>query len=171
MCIGTQSKSFRYENGFGGEIGVKFNRNNDIILIIEELKGNKFEFVFASEDDQTLNYLDIILTNLIAYYNTFDFNYGRKINESKLAMEFRVRNENGSILEMGAYGEAGICFTIINKDSKEAKILFTQDDKTVLESFKVDLSNVIKKNIAKLPPVTINVAGSNEAPHSYKEIK
>lgn len=170
MCVGTQSKSIRYENSEGDEIGVKFNRNNDIIIIIEKKAGASYSFLFSKEDDQTLNYFENILTNVVSYYNTFDMNYGRKINESNKGMAFKVIGEGGSYLEIGVNSEIGVRFEIQNSgDHKCVNFTFTREDKTVLEMFKTDLGNIIRKNVSKLPPVVINASSRAEIHHSLKD--
>ena len=171
MCIGTQSKSIRYENSVGDEIGIKFNRNNDIILIIEKKQGASYSFLFSKEDDQTLTYFENILTNVISYYNTFDVNYGRKVNESNKGMAFKVIGEGGSYIEIVANRDIGIRFEIQNAgDFHCVNFTFTREDKTVLEMFKSDLGSVIKKNISKLPSVMTNASSNAELTRTYKDI-
>lgn len=169
MCVGTQSKSIRYENSVGDEIGVKFNRNNDIIILIEKKEGASYSFLFSKEDDQTLNYFENILTNVISYYNTFDMNYGRKINSSNKGMAFKVMDRDGASLEVAVRSEIGIRFEIQGSDSKCVNFLFSAEDKAVLEMFKSDLGSVIKKNIAKLPPVMVNASSTAEIPRTFKD--
>ncbi len=169
MCIGTQSKSLRYSNSNGDEIGVKFNRNKDIIILVENTKNVSKFFTFSAEDDQTLNYFENILTNMIAYYHTFDMNYGRKINSSDKGMAFKIMDRDGASLEVAVRSEIGIRFEIQTPDGKCVNFLFTAEDKSVLEMFKSDLGSVIKKNIAKLPPVMVNASSAAEIPRTFEK--
>jgi tricorn protease-like protein len=169
MCIGTQSKSLRFSNSNGDEIGIKFNRNKDIILLIENNKHVSMFFTFSADDDQTLNYFENILTNMISYYHTFDMNYGRKINSSDKGMAFKVMDRDGASLEVAVRSEIGIRFEIQGSDSKCVNFLFSAEDKAVLEMFKSDLGSVIKKNIAKLPPVMVNASSTAEIPRTFKD--
>lgn len=158
MCLGNQSKSMRYGNSNGDEIGVKFNRHGEVIIVIESSRGACKSFTFGSDDDQTLNYFENILTNLISYYNTFDVNYGRKVNGSKKGMAYKVIGLDGCSLEVGTNSEIGIRFEIQGIDATCVNFIFLPEDKPILEMFKTDLANVIKRNISKLPPVNMNSA-------------
>lgn len=169
MCIGTQSKSVRFSNSNGDEIGVKFNRNKDIIILIENNKHVSKFFTFSADDDQTLNYFENILTNLISYYHTFDMNYGRKINSSDKGMAFKVMGSDGSSLEVAVRSEIGIRFEIQDTDHTCVNFLFSAEDKAVLEMFKSDLGSVIKKNMAKLPPVMVNASSNAEIPRTFEK--
>lgn len=153
MCLGSQAKSIRYENAGCAEIGVKFNRSGDIILVVENVKSKK-EFCFQLDDIPTLNVFEIMFTNIVGFYNSFDKNYGRKVNDSQMNMLFKIVDREGNSLEVGAGREVGIRFEIQSTDGVAVKFTFAPEDKNILEMFKMDLSNVIKNNMVKLPPVT-----------------
>jgi len=169
MCIGTQSKSLRYSNSNCDEIGVKFNRNRDTIILVENNEGVCKNFTFSGSDDQVLNYFENILTNMISYYNTFCFHYGRKTNTSNMGMSYKVLGEDGSSLEVSVNGELGIRFEIEDSDHMSASFNFSKEDKTVLEMFKTDLTNVLRNNIHKLPPVAVNASSDAEVVRTFSK--
>lgn len=153
MCLGSQAKSIRYENAGCAEIGVKFNRNGDIVLVLEN-NNTKKEFCFQVNDVQTLNVFEIMFTNVVNYYRSFDKNYGRKVNDSDMNMMFKIVDLHGNSLEVGAGRDVGVRFEIQTRDKVAVKFTFAPEDKNILEMFKVDLSNVINNNTMKLPPIT-----------------
>lgn len=170
MCVGNQSKCIRYENAEGSEIGAKYNRTGEIIIVVENSRSKK-EFIFYPEDDQSLFYFENILTNLIAFNNTFEENIGRKANMSQALMAFKMYNKNADLIEVTSIQNAtllaklrevnpelklGITIDVTFIDQKgKTSFTFSHDDKILLESFKTDLANIIKNNVQKLPPIPI----------------
>lgn len=155
MGISEQSKSVRYGNSEGNEIGVKFNRNLEVIIMVEDSK-SKVEFTFYREDDQTLDYFENIFTNFYSYLISFDTNYGRKVNESSTSLEFALRNKAGvrMIISVIVDDVAYLSFKML-KGIDPVEFVFTQEDKQILEMFRKDLSEAIKNKGVKLPPVSI----------------
>ena len=168
MCLGSQSKSIRYENAECSEIGVKYNRNSETIIIVENSK-SKSEFIFYPDDDQTLFYFENIFTNMIGFYHTFGMNFGRKQNTTDSKMKFSVINKNNDVLEISAIKDVGIVFEVtIGKEM--TKFIFSPSEKNILEMFKLDLANVIKNNGHKLPPISTHVTPVEESLHTFKKL-
>jgi len=103
-----------------------------------------------------------MFTNIVGYYNSFDKNYGRKVNDSELNMLFKVLDPAGNSLEIGAGRDVGIRFEIQSTAGTAVKFTFAPEDKNILEMFKMDLANVIKNNMVKLPPITKTSAVPSE---------
>lgn len=156
MSISEQSKSIRYGNSACHEIGVKFNRNLELVILVEDDK-HKIEFTFYREDAQTLEYFENVFTNLYSYLISFDVNYGRKVNDSQTSMGFYLKNKDGVRLsvEVDVNGdESTIAFTLI-EGCNCVEFYFTKEDKQILEMFRKDLSDIIKNKGIKLPPVPL----------------
>ncbi|MFA5404643.1 MAG: hypothetical protein WC358_06885 [Ignavibacteria bacterium] len=50
-----------------------------------------------------------------------------------------------------------------------ASFNFSKEDKTVLEMFKTDLTNVLRNNIHKLPPVAVNASSDAEVVRTFSK--
>ena len=156
MSIHHQSTSKRYENKLNTEIGIKLNRNNEIIIIIHEKvdEGGDSRVVRFSQDDKILlNNFDVILANIINYANTFAKNYGLNQNTSKKGLgAFIQDNATNTIFDVTFEIGKGVIFSIIPEDSsKRVEILFAEDDYGVLAEFKTKFTQVVNNNAPKLP--------------------
>jgi hypothetical protein len=86
-----------------------------------------------------------------------------------MGMSYKVLGEDGSSLEVSVNGELGIRFEIEDSDHMSASFNFSKEDKTVLEMFKTDLTNVLRNNIHKLPPVAVNASSDAEVVRTFSK--
>ncbi|MCK9429041.1 MAG: hypothetical protein M0R17_03400 [Candidatus Omnitrophica bacterium] len=169
MCIETsQSLSRRIGNAQGDEIGIKLNRREDVILLIQSDADNVGPtkiFTFSKDDMQALVVFEMMFNNVVNYYRSYAKNYGKKTNNSDICPGVFMKDSFGNRLVADIIVGEGIQISIKHNETQSGvEYLFSKNDSVGLTQFKNDLTAAAKNCAQKLPAIPISASGSNPQP-------